>query len=110
MTVKRKQLEPNYLENSIIMVNFFVHLSNLHHISNILKKRDEPHSRCISEIKDCKNCGYLIAKKAPCLNNYGQSTCYSVRNNDEICTAVVLSRFLITLKERQLEKFFLSTI
>ena len=44
-----------------LFFNFFLHFWNVHHILDILKKKDEPHSCFISEVIDCKNRGYLNA-------------------------------------------------
>ena len=38
-------------------------------------KKYEPQRRLLSEIRDCKNRGYLNANKALCQNTYGQTTC-----------------------------------
>ena len=39
------------------------------------KKKDEPRSLLVSEIKDYKKRGYLNPQKAMCHNTYGQWTC-----------------------------------
>ena len=44
VSVKRNQFKPNNLHNPILFLHFFVPFSNLHQISNILKKKDEPHT------------------------------------------------------------------
>ena len=38
-------------------LNFFRHYLNLDEILNILKKKDDPYTLCISEITDCERRG-----------------------------------------------------
>ena len=93
-----------------VLSQLFLYFWNLHQILKIWRNKDKPHSWCFSESIDCKMCGCLNASEIPCQNTYGESTCWVVQNTTESCTAVVLSYFLITLKEVQFDKFCLSTI
>ena len=89
-------------------------VSNFFCISEIYTKfwtswnKSKTHNWCTSEIVECKKRGHLDAYKTPCESTYGQSTCYREQNTAEICTAVVFSNLLITLKELEFEKLCLS--
>ena len=51
-TSEWKQFRCICLKNKRFFPNCFWRFSNLYYISNILKKKDDPHSLCISEITD----------------------------------------------------------
>ena len=53
--------------------HFFV-LSEIYVKFGTFSKKDEPHSSCISEIRDCKKCGYLNVLKASFRNIFWRST------------------------------------
>ena len=56
---------------------FYINSAFAEATSNLeyFEKKDEPQRLFVSEIIDSKERGYLNAKKAPCQNTYGQSTC-----------------------------------
>ena len=65
------QLSPNQKNYSEFFSAFRQSTYNLKYF----EKNDDPQRLFVSEIKDCKKRGCLNAKKSPCQNSYGQSTC-----------------------------------
>ena len=91
-----------------IFLNFLLHFSNLHLIFNILKRNNEFHRLCLSQIIDCKICAYLNIWRVTFQYTQGQSTCERVPNTVKICTTVFSSSLFITPAKFLLEKVFLS--
>ena len=61
VSIKRKKFKRNYLINLKHFLDILLRYSDLHNISNIWKKKkkDEPHTWCISEIIHGKKRGYF---------------------------------------------------
>ena len=62
-------------QNQKIFSEFFSAFPKSPYNLEYFEKKDEPQRLFVSEIIDSKERGYLNAKKAPCQNTYGQSTC-----------------------------------
>ena len=72
------QLSPNqkiFCEFFFFFFIFFAFSESTWNMEYFEKKKDEPRSLLVSEIKDYKKRGYLNPQKAMCHNTYGQWTC-----------------------------------
>ena len=74
------------------------------------EKKDHLHSINISEFIEPRKCSYLNARKLLFWNTFPESTCSRITNIAETYTAALLSKFLINLKENDLENMSLSHI
>ena len=55
----QQQIQTQLRQKQSFFLKFLMDLWNLLQILNILEKKDEPHSLCTSQIRDCKRNGWL---------------------------------------------------
>ena len=86
--IYRNQFQCNYQKHKKLFPIYLLHFWNLYKILNILKQKDDPRFR----------------------TPFGSQHAKRVQNTAEICTVALLSYFLITRREIELEKVSLSDV
>ena len=74
------------------------------------EKNDDPQSLCTSKFLDCEMRSYTTVWKVLFQKTLRQAFWKMIPNNVEICAAIPLLDLLMTVKEMELEKVFLSDI
>ena len=91
---------------SILFSSFLKSALNFEH----LRKRDDPHSRCISQITVSEKGDSINVCKIPFKRSLPQKTWQKRPKNVEICTALPLPYLFIPVHIIQLEQVYVSAV